>query len=285
MAEMSNEVILKTVGLNKTYISKGKVETKALEDINFELHQGEVLGIVGESGSGKTTLGRIITGSLLPDSGNLYLFGEDVNKLKGKKRDMEFFHCRMVYQIVQEAFNQKKSIGDGLAADLAAMGYKKKDQLMKAVELLDVCGLSQEFIGHYPYEVSGGQSVRACVAKAITCDPEILVCDEVTRALDSSEQKRIVQLLFAIKREYNLSLVFISHDLALVSHFCDRIIVMENGKIVEEGPAKEVISNPQTEFAKKLVERATTGIPENAVVGAMGFARAKSLAKRDGYDV
>ncbi|MCR5467708.1 MAG: ATP-binding cassette domain-containing protein [Lachnospiraceae bacterium] len=278
---MATDNVLELNHIRKTYTSKNKISTLALNDVSVELRMGEVLGIVGESGSGKTTLGRIMTGSLAQDEGHIILFGNDITDLKPKKKAEEFFHSRMVYQIPQEAFDQKHTIGDGIRDDLKAMKVPRKELNSKAVELLDVCGLPQEYLEHYPFEMSGGQSVRACVARAITVEPEILVCDEVTRALDATEQKNIIQLLFNIKRVYNLSMVFISHDLNLVSKFCDRIIVMENGKIAEQGSAKEIMENPKTDYAKKLVEHTLLVHSENAVIGALGLPRAASQAKRD----
>lgn len=281
MAETRKKEVLSLSHIHKTYTSKQKITTPALNDINLSLYEGEVLGIVGESGSGKTTLGRIMTGTLPFEEGRITLFGNDITDLKPKQKAMEFFHSRMVYQIPQEAFDNKHTIGDGLRDDLKAIKVPRKNLNGKAVELLDVCGLPQDYLEHYPFEMSGGQSVRACIARAITVEPEILVCDEVTRALDSTEQKKIIQLLFNIKRVYNLSMVFISHDLALVSHFCDRIAVMDNGKIVEIGESKEVMDNPKTEYTKRLLDHTMLIHSENAVIGARGFARAASLYNPD----
>ncbi|MCR5272806.1 MAG: dipeptide/oligopeptide/nickel ABC transporter ATP-binding protein [Lachnospiraceae bacterium] len=281
MAENANKTVLELSNIRKTYTSKQKVKTLALDGVNISLYEGEVLGIVGESGSGKTTVGRIMTGILTPDEGRVSLFDTDVTDLKPKKRADEFFHCRMVYQIPQEAFDDKHTIGDGIRDDLKKIKVPGKNLNSKAVELLDVCGLPQEYLEHYPFEMSGGQSVRACIARAIAVEPEILVCDEVTRALDSTEQKNILRLLFTIKNVYRLSMVFISHDLSLVSHFCDRVVVMDKGKVVEVSDAKDIMENPKSEHTKTLIEHTMLVHSENSVIGARGFARAASQAKRD----
>ena len=159
-----------------------------------------------------------------------------------------------VFQTPTESFDPRRKLGDGIAESLINYGMKKKDAMVKAGQLLELCGLEKEYAARYPHEVSGGQCQRAAIARAIAIDPRLLILDEATSALDVTIQKEILELLDKLKTERNMTYLFICHDIALVQQFCDRVLVMHQGKIVEEGTPDEVIRNPKTEYTGRLIE-------------------------------
>ena len=160
----------------------------------------------------------------------------------------------MVFQTPTESFNPRRTLGDGITESLLNHGEKKKKALEEAGHLLELCGLEREFAKRYPYEVSGGQCQRAAIARAIAISPKLLILDEATSALDVTIQKEILELLEKLKTERNMTYLFICHDIALVQEFCDRVLVMYHGKIVEEGKPDEVIRNPKMDYTRRLIE-------------------------------
>ena len=161
---------------------------------------------------------------------------------------------QMVFQTPTESFNPRLKLGDGIAESLINHGMKKKEAMEQAGHLLELCGLEKEFAERYPYEVSGGQCQRAAIARAIAISPKLLILDEATSALDVTIQKEILELLEKLKTERNMTYLFICHDIALVQDFCDRVLVMYHGKIVEEGKPDEVIRNPKMDYTRRLIE-------------------------------
>ena len=160
----------------------------------------------------------------------------------------------MVFQTPTESFDPRRKLGDGIAESLINFGMRKKEAMVKAGQLLELCGLGKEYAERYPHEVSGGQCQRAAIARAIAIDPRLLILDEATSALDVTIQEEILELLNKLKTERNMTYLFICHDIALVQQFCDRVLVMHQGKIVEEGTPDEVIRNPKTEYTRRLIE-------------------------------
>ena len=160
----------------------------------------------------------------------------------------------MVFQMPMESFDPRCTLGDGIGESLKNMGISRTETRRKVEELLERCGLEKEYADRYPHQVSGGQCQRAAIARTLAVDPKVLICDEATSALDVTVQKRIIELLRRLKEEKNLSYLFICHNLALVQEFCDRVLVMKDGGIVEEGTPDDVICNPQDEYTKMLVE-------------------------------
>ena len=208
---------------------------KAVDGVSFELLRGETLGVVGESGSGKSTVARVITGLQKPTEGSF--------KLNGK--------VAMVFQDPLGSLNPRMTVFSVLNEALVARGAQGGRKEVSG--LLDLVGIGEEALDKYPHEFSGGQRQRICIARAIASEPELLVCDEAVSALDLSIRAQVLDLLGDLKRKLGLSLLFITHDLGVVQHIADRILVMNRGKIIEEGPCGQVLRAPREEYTRYLV--------------------------------
>ena len=248
------ENILQVKGLKKVFHQHGKRDVAAVEDISFSLQAGEILGIVGESGSGKSTVAKLITRLEDVTDGQIVLDGQNITHLKGSALKETYEKIQMVFQNPVGSFDPRKTLGYGIGESLKNKGVPKAEIRTKVSELLEQCGLESEYMDRYPHQVSGGQCQRAAIARALAVDPKVIICDEATSALDVTVQKRVMDLLQNLQENKNLSYVFICHNLALVQQFCDRVIVMKDGRVVEEGIPDEVIQNPREEYTKMLVE-------------------------------
>ena len=246
------EKILEVQNLKKTFLS-GKKSFTAVEDVSFFLNAGEVLGIVGESGSGKSTVAKMITHLTDITDGKIFFLGKDITHAKGKALRETYRELQMVFQTPAGSFDPRCTIGDGIGESLRNMGISKKETRNRVEKLLLTCGLTPEYADRYPHQVSGGECQRAAIARALAVEPKVLICDEATSALDVTVQKQIMELLMKLKKEKQLSFLFICHDLALVQMFCDRVIVMHDGHVEEEGTPEEIIENPKTEYTKRLI--------------------------------
>lgn len=246
------ETILEVKHLSK-HFKTDKEEFAAVDDVSFRLQAGESLGIVGESGSGKSTIARMITRLLEPDTGRIFFQEKDITKAKGKELRQIYQSMQMVFQSPAESFDPRRTLGDGIGEGLKNMGIKKAERTAAVEKLLIRCGLEPSMAKRYPYQVSGGQCQRAAIARALSVNPRLLICDEATSALDVTVQKKILELLLELRVKENLSFLMISHDLGLVQAFCDRVIVVYQGKIVESGTVEEVIGNPREGYTKKLI--------------------------------
>ena len=221
---------------------------KVLDDINFSLGAGECIGVVGLSGCGKSTLAKIISGLIPCDDGQIFLCGEEITH----STDNNFYkNMQMIFQMPEDSFTPRKTLGSSNAEPLRNHNFKNISERVK--NLLVEVGLTPEFSTRYPHEVSGGQCQRAAIARAISVEPKLLICDEATSALDVTVQAQIVTLIKKLCREKNISCLFITHDLALLPHLADRVIVMHEGKIVEDGTPAEVIHCPKSPFTKNLM--------------------------------
>lgn len=252
------EPLLEVKKLTKTFQKKGQEELAAVDHVSFCLLPGETLGIVGESGSGKSTVARMITGLLKPSEGEIYLGGRAITHLKSREQRQVYRQLQMVFQSPAESFNPRRTLGDGVGESLKNAGLSSRERKIRVEKLFMQCGLPADFAGRYPHEVSGGQCQRAAIARALAVEPRLLICDEATSALDVTVQKQILELLSSLKRERGLSYLFICHDLALVQQFCDRVLVMAEGRIVEEGTPGEVILHPREEYTGNLIRSAFT---------------------------
>jgi oligopeptide transport system ATP-binding protein len=253
-------VILDVRGL-RTYfpIRKGFLQRvvghhKAVDGVSFTIKRGETLGLVGESGCGKTTVGRTIL-ALQPATGGEVLFeGKDVFRqdsasMRRLRRDMQ-----IIFQDPGGSLNPRMRVGSIVGEPLEVHGMASGDELRERVEaLLERCGLWRAAADRYPHEFSGGQRQRIGIARALALQPKMIVCDEPTSALDVSVQSEILNLLADLQQQFGLSYLFISHDMAVIHHICDRIAVMKDGKIVEEGSREDVIGNPQHPYTKRLL--------------------------------
>ena len=248
-----SKIILECKNINKKYKKKDHYHSAA-RDISFQLRQGECLGIVGESGCGKSTLARIIMNLEKADSGEVILNEESILNLKGKKLRDVYKNIQMVFQDAIGSFNPKLTIGKSIEEYVCSLCAITKEEREENIDkLLTMVGLDSSYKNRYPHELSGGQCQRAAIARALSSHPKVLICDEATSALDVSVQAQVIDLLIKMKEQLNISYIFITHDLALVSSFCDRVIVMKDGEIVEEGSAYKVINEPNNDYTKLLV--------------------------------
>ena len=239
--------LLEGKNLNKTFREKAKT-TVALSDVNFFLNKGEVLGVVGESGSGKSTLLKAIAGMLKLDQGALFYNGTEYT---GQKPRQTGKFLQMIFQDAKSSFDPRMS----MARSIMESGRGAKDP-ERVRELIRLVGLEEELLERKPSALSGGQCQRMAIARAFYSDAEIFLCDEMTSALDVTSQARVLELLQSLKKEGRLSAVFVSHDIALVSMLCDRIMVMKDGVCVEQGVTPQVIGNPQDAYTRILLESA-----------------------------
>lgn len=248
--------ILEVKNLKKTFCSRNQRNQclTAVDQVSFFLTKGECLGIVGESGSGKSTLARMIIRLTDVSQGKINLMGKDITHLRGKELREVYRHMQMVFQMPGESFDPRYTLGSGIGESLRNQGMSRRETEKRVEELLVSCGLTPDFANRYPHEVSGGQCQRAAIARALAVQPAVLICDEATSALDVTVQKQILELLLELKKKEKLSFLFISHDLALVQAICDRVLVMYNGKIVEEGTPEDIIDNPREPYTHLLVD-------------------------------
>ncbi len=248
------EPILKVTDLSKSFSRDGKNEVFAVDHVSFAVMPGEILGIVGESGSGKSTIANLITRQLDATTGAIEIDGQDITKLTGRQLIPVYAKIQMVFQTPAGSFDPRRTLGDGICESLRNKGVPKAECEVKARKLLEQCGLPAEFLERYPHQVSGGQCQRAAITRALMCDPRILIFDEATSALDVTVQKQIIELLQQLQKARKLAYLFICHNLALVQQFCDKVIVLYDGKIVEQGTPDEVILQPRSDYAKRLVD-------------------------------
>ena len=248
------EPILTVSGLTKTFKLHGREDVLAVKDVSFALYPGETLGIIGESGSGKTTLVNLITGLLPATSGTVTLGDIEVTACRGKTLRSVWKNLQVVFQTPTESFDPRRTLGDGICESMRNNGLSKADAKARAKELLALCGLPEEFVNRYPHEVSGGQCQRAAIARALAIEPKLLICDEATSALDVTIQAEIVALLRQLRQKLDMSILFICHDIALVQQFCDRVVVMYHGEIVEEGEPNAVITAPKNDYTQDLID-------------------------------
>ena len=233
----------------------GRVQ--AIDGISFSLAQRELLGIVGESGSGKSTVAKLLTGLHTPTGGNILLDGKDITHAGGKERRTLYTRIQMVFQDAVGSFNPRRTVGAMIGETICRLCTPdERDTKRRVAELLTEVGLPTSYATRYPHEMSGGECQRAAIARAMAVHPEILVCDEATSALDVSVQAKIIALLLHLQREHGMSLLFISHDLPLVSSIADRVLIMQNGRIVEQGETSRVLREPSEDYTRNLLQAA-----------------------------
>lgn len=250
--------ILDVKDLTKNFYKNKQLFT-AVNHISFQLRQGECLGLVGESGCGKSTTVKILTHLLKPDSGEILLEGTEIQHLKGKALKKLYTEIQMVFQIPQDSFDPRRTLGDSIMESMRNHNVSRKEAQNRLGQLLQQVELPPELADRYPNQVSGGQCQRAAMARALAVNPKILICDEATSALDVTVQAQIIELLKRLQQEMDLSILLISHDLALVQHLCDRVLVMYQGNIVEQGTPDRVINAPENDYTKMLIEAAMLG--------------------------
>jgi peptide/nickel transport system ATP-binding protein len=269
--EKSNDIVLSTQNVDASYSGVMKV----LENVSVRLPRGKTVSVVGESGSGKSTLARAITGLLPPSKGRIEFNGKALpNKLKDRDRDT-LRRIQMIYQSADTALNPRQRvrdiIGRPLEFYLGLTGKKKEDRVL---ELLDAIELNDSFIDRYHGEMSGGQKQRISIARALAADPEVIICDEVTSALDQIVQEEILKLLMKLQAEKNLSYLFITHDIATVRAISDEIVVMYKGKVVQQGLKSEVLNPPYPAYTELLL----SSVPQMDPDWLTGLLKKRSAA-------
>ena len=254
------ENILEVANLKKYFpIKKGLLlkevgQVKAVDGVTFNVRRGETLGLVGESGCGKSTLGRALIRLYEPTEGTIQFSGENWLNVKGRKLREARRNMQMIFQDPFAALDPRMTVGQILAEPFEIHGIgNREERVAKVKALLDTVGLKASQINRYPHEFSGGQKQRICIARALALEPSLIIADEPVSALDVSIQAQILNLMKELQQKFNLTYVFISHDLSVIEHLCDRIAVMYLGKIVEVAPRDELFSNPQHPYTKALI--------------------------------
>ena len=255
-----NNILLKVLNIKKSYTQKKFLKKSVkivLNDVSLSLEQGKCLGIIGESGSGKSTLGRIITGIEKADSGVVEFEGKNIHQKENKnmKNDIS-----VVFQNYISSVNPRFSVAQIIAEPLIISSQVNRSKIDKnkideeVKKLIKIVGLSEEFLERFPHELSGGQLQRVCIARAIVTKPKFILLDEAVSSLDVSTQVEILDLLQKLKKEYNLSYVFITHDLLTITYICDSVIFFKDGKIEEKIDDIRNLKNIKKDYSKKLLE-------------------------------
>lgn len=265
-----NPVILQIKGVKKHFPMQkgifGNVKTwlKAVDDVTLNVRKGRTLGLVGESGCGKTTLGRTILRLIEPTGGQIIYDGNDIttydrSAMRAMRRKMQ-----IIFQDPYASLNPRMTVGAAIMEPMVIhnLGKNKAERVEMAGNLMDRVGLSRTMLNRYPHEFSGGQRQRICIARALAVKPEFIICDESVSALDVSIQAQILNLLLDLQEEFDLTYIFISHDLAVVKFISDEVAVMYNGKVVEMNDAVGIYENPQHDYTKKLLSAIPKGIPK-----------------------
>ena len=254
----SDPVACSVVGLNKSYRTKSGMfgdyrVVHAVDDVSFQIHKGETLGLVGESGSGKSTVARLVTRIIDPDSGQIRLGDVDLTTMKGEELRRQRRRIQMVFQDPFASLNPRRKVGLSIADGPMSNGVPREKALSDARELLALVGLDPKVARRLPHEFSGGQRQRIGIARALALEPDVLVADEAVSALDVTVQAQVLDLLETLKKQLNLSMLFITHDLHVAAQVCDRLAVMWQGRIVETGPTAELFSTPRHEYTRQLL--------------------------------
>ena len=251
--------LMKTYGARSFFSAKRTVH--AVSDVSFTLRRGETLGLVGESGSGKSTVGRCITRLIEPDQGEVRVGDLSIMKLSSSDFRPERRRIQMVFQDPFGSLDPRRTVGAAISEGMIANGISRQAARARSIELLELVGLQSAAIDRYPHEFSGGQRQRVGIARALALDPEVLIADEAVSALDVSVQYQVLQLLREVQARMGLAILFVTHDLRVAAQMCDRIAVMQKGKLVELQDTIELLSDPQHEYTRKLL----SAIPGHAL--------------------
>lgn len=249
--------------------SKEKPVLKAVDGISFSVKKGETLGLVGESGCGKSTAGRVMLKLLDPSEGEVYFKGQNITAYRGEKLRKLRSEMQLIFQDPYASLNPRKTIEKIITEPMKIFRVPKEEQLKRLNYLLEVVGLSPYHKHRYPHEFSGGQRQRVGIARALALDPELIVCDEPVSALDVSIQAQVINLLEELQQTFDLTYVFIAHDLSVVHHISDRVAVMYLGELVEIGEVNELYQDPKHPYTQALlsaVPEATTASQKQRII-------------------
>lgn len=248
----NGEPLLEVSGVRKTYPS----DVRAVKGLTLTAHRGETIGIVGESGSGKSTAAKLILRLVASDAGTIQFAGHDWLRLSG--RELRGLRPRMQFvpQHPRRALNPRLTVAQNVAFNLIATTPGRSARRQMSVRLLERVGIERSLAERHPRALSGGQLQRVAIARALATSPDLVICDEPVSSLDKSVQAQILNLLAELQRELHTTYLFISHDLAVIEHFSDRVMVMHQGEVVDEGSPEQIWNAPSTEFTRALVEAA-----------------------------
>jgi len=257
---ITGEMAIEVSKLNKVYgrtgwLSRDRI-VHAAQDIDLHVRKGETLGIVGESGSGKSTVARCIARLINPTSGSISLHGTEIATLPEGRLRPHRAKVQIVFQDPYRSLNPRRTIGQSLIEAPMNFGIAREAALSDARDLMQLVGLSPDALDRYPHQFSGGQRQRICIARALMVKPDVLIADEAVSALDVSVQAQVLDLLDDIRDRFDLAMLFITHDLRVAAQICDRLIVMQNGVVVEQGATKEVYANPAHSYTRLLLDAA-----------------------------
>ena len=253
--EVSNDVVLRVDHVDASYTGSAKV----LDDVSIDVPRGHTVAIVGESGSGKSTTARAITGLLPPSKGQILFNGEPLPAMLKDRSVDQLQKIQMIYQMADTAMNPRHTVRDIIGRPLEFyLGLRGAERDRRLMELVEMIELNESFIDRLPAELSGGQKQRICIARALAAGPELIICDEVTSALDQIVQKGILELLLRLQKELGLTYIFITHDIATVKAISDQIVVMLEGRVVEQGMKSEILEPPYPDYTKLLL----SSVPE-----------------------
>ena len=249
-------VVLKTKALSKTYLDRSwfgrRREVRAASDVSLEVRKGQTLGIVGESGSGKSTVARCIVRLIEPSGGEVRLGGTDIARAKAAALRPLRSRIQIVFQDPYRSLNPRRSVGEAIIEGPLNYGVPRAQALERARRLMQLVQMDPASLERYPHQFSGGQRQRICIARALAMEPELLVADEAVSALDVSVQAQVLALLAEIRARLDLAMLFITHDLRVAAQVCDHVAVMQSGRVVEYGPAREVFLAPRHEYTRAL---------------------------------
>ena len=258
--ESREPVVLEANELTKVYkerafFGKGR-EVVAADKVTLTLRKGRTLGIVGESGSGKSTVARCIVRLIDPTSGGVRLAGREIADISRRLLQPHRQKIQIVFQDPYRSLNPRVTVGDSIAEGPINYGVSQADAMKRARELLELVGLPADAVSRYPHQFSGGQRQRIAIARALALDPDVLVADEAVSALDVSVQAQVLELLDEIQKRLGIAILFITHDLRVAAQICDEVVVMQHGRVVEQGPAAEVLTHPKEAYTRALLEAA-----------------------------
>jgi len=251
-----SSVVLETRNLSKTYSAGGwfgaRREVRAAQEVSLEVRRGQTLGIVGESGSGKSTVARCIVRLIDPSGGEVLLDGEDIAATPRRRLRELRRRVQIVFQDPYRSLNPRRTVGEAIIEGPMNYGVPRPAALERARNLMELVRMDPQALGRYPHQFSGGQRQRICIARALAMEPELLVADEAVSALDVSVQAQVLALLEEIRTRLDLAMLFITHDLRVAAQVCDHVAVMQHGRVVEYGPAREVFAAPKHEYTRAL---------------------------------
>lgn len=275
--------MLKVMNLRKRF-SSGiflKRYVDAVDSVSFTIARGETLGLVGESGSGKSTVGQCVIRLIEPTAGTIVFDGIDLRSLNSRELNKVRPRMQMIFQDPDSSLDPRMIIGQSIAEPFRLKKVNKKEVKGEVLRLLERVGLSPEHYNRYPHEMSGGQNQRAVLARVLALNPEFIVADEPTASLDVSVQAQVLNLLKDLKKEYGITMLFISHDLAVIRHMCDRVAVMYRGNIVEVGSVQEIFESPLHPYTRLLLSREQDEAEgeEKGLKGCKYYARCKQRAE------